>query len=177
LPIEVSLKPGFNMVAVGQKLVDTYSSGSSLTLPREFGPNIDKAMQYDSKTSTFHEADLTGGDFALQQGAGLVLYAQEAGTIKVADSGEETTYSFQIGSNHIGLLSVPFGYRAYDLLNSIGLENIQSVRRFDNETGLWRTASVRTSGEVVEIVGENFAIKPGDGLVVTMKQIVEFWQP
>jgi beta propeller repeat protein len=177
LPIEVSLQPGFNLVAVGQKLIDSYSTASALTVPNGNGPIIDKAMSYNAQQSGFFAAELAGGDFALQPGAGLILYAQEAGTLQVGDYGERRSYTLQVGTNHIGLLSLPFGYRAHDLLNSVGLENVQSVRRFDNETGRWRTAAVRDHDGAKEIVGENFVIRAGDGLVVTMKQKVDVWKP
>ncbi|MBE0502178.1 MAG: hypothetical protein IBX47_12145, partial [Desulfuromonadales bacterium] len=177
LPIEVTLQPGFNLVAIGQKLIDSYPNAAALIAPHESGPVIEKTMRYNANQADFYAADSAGGDFALQKGAGLILYAQKAGTLQVADSGETATYTLLPDTNHIGLLTVPFGYRARALMNSVGLENIQSVRRFDNINGRWQTASVRTVDGLNEIVGENFTINSGDGVVVTMKTLVNGWKP
>ena len=176
LPVTVALKPGFNFVASGQLLVDGY--GSAANLVGAAGLNLEKAMSYSAPHGQFFESDgAIGGDFALVPGAGLVLYATTDGTLPVAASGETAAYSLLPGTNHIGLLSVPYGYRAYDLLRSVGLAKIVSVRRFDNSTGLWQSAAVRENGGTSEIVGSNFSIKPGDGLVVTMNSRVDGWQP
>lgn len=176
LPVSVELKPGFNFVAAGQLLVDGYSSAANLV--GATGLHLEKAMSYSAPHDQFFAADgASGGDFALVPGAGLVLYATTEGTLPVAASGETTVYSLLPGTNHIGLLSVPYGYRAFDLLRSVGLAKIVSVRRFDNSTGLWQSAAVRANGGTLELVGNNFSIKPGDGLVVTMNSRVDGWQP
>lgn len=176
LPVTVALKPGFNLVAAGQLLVDGY--GSAANLVGAAGLNLEKAMSYSAPHDQFFTVDgASGGDFALVPGAGLALYATEKGTLAVAASGETAVYSLLAGTNHIGLLSVPYGYRAFDLLRSVGLTKIVSVRRFDNSTGLWQSAAVRDNGGTPELVGSNFSIKPGDGLVVTMNIRVDGWQP
>lgn len=176
LPVTVALKPGFNFAAAGQLLVDSY--GSAANLVGAAGLNLEKAMSYSAPHDQFFAVDgASGGDFALVPGAGLVLYAATEGTLPVAASGETAVYSLLAGTNHIGLLSVPYGYRAFDLLRSVGLTKIVSVRRFDNSTGLWQSAAVRDNGGTPELVGSNFSIKPGDGLVVTMNIRVDGWQP
>ncbi|MDH3999037.1 MAG: hypothetical protein OET90_09400, partial [Desulfuromonadales bacterium] len=172
LPISVSLKPGFNLIACGQLLVDNYGAAAALTTPSETTPAIEKILNYSAPHAQFFETE-GGQDFALRSGSGLIVYAEEADTLEVAASGEEASYTLLPGTNHIGLLTVPFGYRAYDLLNALELDKAQSVRRFDNETGLWQTAAVKGS----EIVGDNFVVQSGDGLIVTMKERVDGWRP
>jgi beta propeller repeat protein len=172
LPITVNLKPGFNLIAAGQLLVDTYGTAKTLVAPGENAPAIEKILNYSAPHQRFFETE-GGQDFALTTGTALMVYAEEAGTLEVAASGEEAGYNLLPGTNHIGLLKVPFGYRAYDLLKSVGLEKVQSVRRFDNETGLWQTAAIRDG----EIVGDNFVVRSGDGLIVTMKVRVDGWRP
>jgi beta propeller repeat protein len=176
LPVEVALKPGFNLLAVGQDLVDRYPTAAEL-LDDTSLPALERALAYSAPHGQFFEADLSGRNFDLQAGMGLVLYAQESGMLQVAASGESASYTLLPETNHIGLLTVPYGYRAYDLLRSLGLENVQGVRRFDGETGLWQSAAVRGGAEALEIVGQNFDIRSGDGLVITMKQRVDGWQP
>jgi beta propeller repeat protein len=176
LPVEVELKPGFNLLAVGQSLVERYATAADLLAAAEL-PALERALAYRAAHARFFEADPTSKNFDLQAGMGLVLYAQESGRLQVAGSGEIVSYSLLPGTNHIGLLTVPYGYRAYDLLRSLGLENVQGVRRFDGESGLWQSASLRDAAEGLELVGQNFTIHSGDGLVITMKQRVDGWQP
>ena len=106
---------------------------------------------------------------------GLTVYAGKSGVLTVADPGETSTYTLLPGSNQIGLLAVPYGYSAYDLMKSLGLDNVQSVRRFDAETGLWRSVAVRTVANANELVGANFTINSGDGLIIVMKNRVDGW--
>lgn len=172
LPISVTLKPGFNLVASGQLLGDSYGTAASLAAPVEGGPVINKILSYSAPHAQFFATD-GGQDFPLKTGSCLMIYAEGTATIDVAASGEETSYTLLPGTNHIGLLTVPFGYRAYDMLNALGMDKVQSVRRFDNESGLWQTAAVKDS----EVVGVNFVVRSGDGLIVTMKERVDGWKP
>jgi hypothetical protein len=105
------------------------------------------------------------------------LYATGRGTLTVGDSGEKAQYTLIPGLNYIGMLTVPNGYTAYNLLLSIGPDNIQSVRKFNNQTGLWETASVREALSDKETLGVNFVIHQGDGLIITMKNRVDGWKP
>ncbi|MEN8134197.1 MAG: FlgD immunoglobulin-like domain containing protein [Thermodesulfobacteriota bacterium] len=180
LPIEVPIEVGFNLVATGQQLVGDYTTAGNLISSTPEGLTIEKALKYGTtmETEQFSEAGGAGGvDFDLSVGSALHLYSQSSGTLRVAAGGETTTYNLRVGANHIGLLNVPYGYKASDMMNSVGLANIVSVRRYDNTTGLWQSAAVRETSAGLEIIGKNFEIKPGDGLVVTMKNMVSGWAP
>lgn len=174
LPVEVALAQGFNLVAVGQLLVDTYGSAATLLTN---GPTITRTLQYQAADGTFAEATATSGDFPLQTGSGLIVYCDQAGLLAVAGAGESASYTLAPGVNQVGILNVPFGYRAYDLLRSLGLDKVISVRRFDAIGGVWQSAAVRTDADTLEAVGSNFPIRPGDGLVITMKTRVDNWKP
>jgi beta propeller repeat protein len=171
--IEVPIKPGFNLVAVGTRLATQYPTATAfINAPgNDFG--IDRLLLHDAQLNSFTEAAVSGGNFNLTKGTGLVIYARSAGTLKLADSGEMATYTLLPGTNQIGVLTVPSGYTASSLVKSVGLDNIQSVRRFDNTSGSWQTIALRGT----ELLGQDFAIQPGDGLVLTMKNRVDGWQP
>jgi beta propeller repeat protein len=182
LPIEAQIKPGFNLLAVGNWLASQYSSASALIAAKgdEFG--IEKLLNHDPLHNTYTEATATAGGFTLVKGTGLVIYVQKPGTLKLADSGETSAYTLLPGTNQIGILTVPYGYSAFDLMRSVGLDNIQSVRRFDAATGAWQTVAVRRTTAADEsvvngLIGQNFTIQPGDGLVITMKNRVDGWMP
>jgi beta propeller repeat protein len=174
--IEAQLKPGFNLVAVGSSL----ATQSALALIAAKGGELGtmRLLSHDPLHNTYTETTATTGtDFTPAKGVGLVIYAEKAGTLKLAESGETATYTLLPGTNQIGILTVPFGYSAYALAGSVGLDNIQSVRRFDTTTGSWQTVSLRPSAAGNELVGQDFAIQPGDGLVLTMKIRVDGWAP
>jgi beta propeller repeat protein len=177
LPVEVDIKPGFNLVAVGQLLTSSYTTASNLIRLTSDTLDIESIKFYDAVGDLFREADLAGGDFNLAKGMGLILYAKKGGILEVAASGETAVFTLLPGTNHIGLLTVPNGYRAYDLIRSVGLTRIQSVRRYDGETGLWQSAAIRDGESGPEIVGSNFVVHAGEGLVITMKERLDGWKP
>ena len=177
LPIAATLKPGFNLVAIGGALATQYSSASVFITAQGNTLGIDHLLLHDPLHNTYTQASAAGGDFTFTKGAGLVIYALMPGTLKLAESGDTASYTLLTGTNQIGILTVPFGYSAYDLMNAVGLVNIQSVRRFDTTSGAWQTVAVRTTSAGNGLVGQNFVIQPGDGLVVTMKNRVDGWQP
>ncbi len=175
LPIQAVIKPGFNLVAVGDRLAIRYSSASDLIAANPNGIGIQKVVTYDSLNGVFIESP--PNDVALSKGMGIGLYASGGGVLDIGDSGETSSYTLMPGLNYIGMLTPPSGYTAYALLQSVGLDNIQSVRRFNNQTGLWETAAVRVTSSGKEAVGVNFVIRQGDGLIITMVNRVDQWKP
>lgn len=176
VPIAVEIKQGLNLIAVGDKLSGTYQTANSLIAALPNGIVIEKIVSYSSQNGTFLDT-ATGADSALQKGTAIGLYASNSGTLDIADSGETGTYTLLSGANYVGMLSIPNGYSAYSLLQSIGYENAQSVRKFNNQTGAWETAAVRTVSGSTSAAGVNFAIQPGDGVIVVMKNRVDGWKP
>ncbi len=176
LPIQVEIKPGFNLVAIGDRLTRLYPKISDLIAANPNDLGINKVITYDSSNGTFVESSSTA-DMTMLKGTSIGVYATGSGILEVADSGETAQYTLLPGTNYIGMLTVPSGYTGYSLLQSIGFDNVQSVRRFNNQTGAWETAAVRDTTTGKETVGMNFAVQQGDGLIITMKNKVEGWQP
>ncbi|MFA4918754.1 MAG: hypothetical protein WC581_05820 [Thermodesulfovibrionales bacterium] len=176
LPIEIAIRPGFNLIAVGDKLAKAYPKASDLIAANPENIGIEKIVTYSSLNGIFLESSPLA-DIQLQKGMGIGLYASGSGVLQIGNSGETSEYTLLPGTNYIGMLTVPYGYTAYNLLSSIGYDNIQSVRKFNNQTGLWETASLRDASGVKEAVGINFVIRQGDGLIITMKNRVDGWKP
>jgi len=172
--ISVEYRPGFNLVAAGGKLAQDYATASDLL--NEFG-QIDKLLAFSNSHGMYLEATREGDDFNIQQGMAIAVYANSAGKLDVAASGESVQYTLLPGENQIGLLTIPAAYSAYALVNSIGLDNLRSLRRFDAVTGRWQTVAVRERDGIKEIAGVNFAIIPGDGLIINMSNRVDGWKP
>jgi hypothetical protein len=137
---------------------------------------INKIVAYSSQNSLYMDTS-TGTDIALQKGMAIGLYASTSGSLDIADSGETGLYTLLPGTNYMGILTVPNGYTAYSMLESIGFDNVQSVRRFDNQTGLWESASVRDLSGIKSAGGANFVLRQGDGVIVVMKTRVDGWKP
>lgn len=176
VPIAADIKPGLNLIAVGDKLAALYPATSTLIAAKPSGITIEKIVVYNSQNGTFMDTG-SGTDIALQKGMGIGLYAAGSGSLDIADSGETTQYTLLPGLNYIGMLSLPNGYTAYSMLQSIGYDNVQSVRRFNNQTGAWETASIRDVAGVKAPAGANFTLRQGDGVVITMKIRVDGWKP
>ena len=176
LPVSVEIRPGFNLIAVGRRLASQYGKASDLISSGPAGIGIERVIAYNSLNGVMLDSARLD-EIVLQEGMGIGLYASGGGTLDTADAGEEAVYTLYPGVNYIGLLSVPNGYSAYNLLQSIGFDNVQSVRKFNSITGLWETASVRAAGTAREAVGKNFVINPGDGLIITMHHRVDGWKP
>lgn len=177
LPVEVNIKPGYNLIAAGSRLATASGSATAFLAATKDTLGVDRLLAYDPLHNTYTEANASGGDFAITTGMGLTLYSTKAGALTVADAGETARYTLVPGTNQIGLLSVPFGYSAYDLMKSMGLDNVQSVRRFDSDIAAWRSVTVRTGQGGNELIGSNFAVNSGDGLIITMKNRVDGWAP
>ncbi len=178
LPVEVAIKPGYNLIAIGNRLASS-SSATAATFLAAYADslNAERLLAFDSLHNSYTEATPANGDFAITKGMGLTLYSSKSSTLNVADPGETATYTLLPGANQIGLLTVPFGYSAYDLVKSVGLDNVLSVRRFDSDNGLWRSVAVRAGQNGNELVGSNFTINSGDGIIITMKNRIDGWTP
>jgi len=177
LPVKVAIKPGFNLIAVGDKLATATNTAATFLAANKDILSIDRILSYDPLHNIYTEATASGGDFSITKGMGLTVYTRASGVLAVADAGETASYTLLPGANQIGLLTVPFGYSAYDLMKAVGLDKIQSVRRFDSDSGSWRSVAVRTGQGGSELVGSNFTINSGDGVIITMKIRVDGWAP
>ncbi|TAL27072.1 MAG: hypothetical protein EPN94_02085 [Nitrospirae bacterium] len=175
-PIEVEIRPGFNLIAAGDKLAKAYPKASDLIAANPENIGVEKIVTFSSLNGVFLETS-PETTILLQKGMGIGLYATGSGVIQIGDSGETSLYTLLPGTNYIGMLTVPYGYNAYNLLYSIGYDNVQSVRRFNNQSGLWETASLRDKTTGKEAIGVNFVIRQGDGLIITMINRVDGWKP
>lgn len=175
LPVEVPLKPGYNLVAVGNRLAASYDTAAKFLTAFKDSLSIERILAYDTPRNTYTEATPTSGNFAITKGMALTIYTTKAGILTVADPGESASYTLLPGSNQIGIIAAPFGYSAYDLMKSLGLDNVLSVRRFESEMAMWRSVAVRTGQSGNELVGSNFAINPGDGVIVVLKNRIDGW--
>ncbi len=176
MPIQAEIRTGFNLIAVGDRLVGDYPQASDLVAQNPQGLGITKVVTYNALNGIFAEST-PDNDFILSKGMAIGVYATSAGVLDLGNSGENAQYTLLPGTNYAGLLSVPFGFTSYDLLASIGTDNARSVRRFNSQTGLWETAALKDTPSGKVPVGVNFVIRQGDGLIITMEKRVDGWKP
>jgi len=173
VPVSVKLKAGFNLISVGQRLVSLYN-GSSALISSGFG--IDKVVTHKGLNGIYLES---GGDVDVPFAKGMAIgvYATGPTSIEVMDAGESFGHILYPGTNYIGMFSVPYGYTAFDMIASIGFDDVVSLKRFNNVTGAWETASVMDNNGSLEAVGMDFPINTADGLVVEVKRRLDGWMP
>jgi hypothetical protein len=73
------------------------------------------------------------------------------------------------GFNIVGFANPPADYKAYQLLEALGFENIVSIQRFSQSSGVFETAAF---DQDQHMSGVNFSIKCGEGYIVVMRQLL-----
>jgi len=179
---------GFNnMVVTGYLTATVATDAFGLLSAWESTFGVTSLKQFDPPTRTYRVADYdlttqtaTGDNFTLEPGKGLIMIIKTPGTFNLGQRTVSscTPLTLEQGFNNIGTLCLPSGYSAYDFINSVG-KNISgqykviSVQQLDKDTGLWRGAAVRNG----QVIGDDFVIAPGEGLMVEMAERVFGWVP
>lgn len=180
-----SLLPGLqpvmntaNALAVTPELVNKFDSAFDLLV--NWGPTagVSAVTTYESfapltsRQATFAGAP-SGDDFPLVAGSFLWV---EFGQRNMVDLGPGGTDSIDLsaGFNAFSHTGIPVNYTAYDLIASLGAENVSSFRFFDAFAGQWRSVEV-SEGE--QLVGPNFSLPRVSMLVLEMRNAVSEWKP
>ena len=179
--IVFSIEPGFNVMSCSTVIEQTYGTAFGLlnAWKNEFA--VTRLAHYASGTDVFESAQVVGGgdptgtDFALEDGAILFIDSDEAWEVTLTGGAGCLTGSLTLypGMNAVGHAFVPKGYSAFDLILSIGEASVASVQSYDHGTGMWKTANVWNG----EIIGEDFSVDAGEGVLVYMLEQVDHWRP
>ncbi|NOQ15155.1 MAG: hypothetical protein GQ583_11855 [Methyloprofundus sp.] len=81
--------------------------------------------------------------------------------------------NLSVGVNVFSYTCFPDNYTSYQLLNAVGLDNINAIRMLDSASGQWQVANVDNGS----IVGHNFLIANIAVIMLDMKQAVPAWIP
>jgi beta propeller repeat protein len=125
-----------------------------------------------SETISWDAGGIVGQDFILSAGDFLWVRFNDAHILDLSDTAC-ATHDLVAGVNVLSGHCFPDKYSAYQIIRDISLENINSVRTLDSETGHWRIASVVDG----RIIGEDFAIANVAVLLLDMAQGVSGWKP
>jgi beta propeller repeat protein len=98
VPISADLKPGLNLIAVGDRLTQAYPTSTSLIASAPNGIVVEKIVAYNSLNSIYLDSS-TGSEISLARGMAIGLYATIGGELELADSGESTQYTLLPGAN------------------------------------------------------------------------------
>jgi alpha-tubulin suppressor-like RCC1 family protein len=135
---------------------------------------IDEVIIYDRLQGRFVTVTSdTAEGFALTGSEAVVAYASEDRAVGFA-SVHCAAVDLLAGLNLGGFGCPPQGYSAYQLLQALGSERAASVRRYSRHTGAFETAAIAPTGESV---GVNFAITPGEGYLIHMREAVSDFHP
>jgi hypothetical protein len=160
------LKKGFNLVAlhVSGELGDWLPAvGNRL--------QVEQVSAYDEVSGTWVTLipeDAANPAFTLQGSEGLMVRASEDRTIGLAAVACPAV-DFTAGFNLVAFGCPGEAVTAYQLLQAIGSQNVVSIQRYSAGKGAFETAAIDENGERI---GMDFALVPGEGYIIFMKQAV-----
>jgi hypothetical protein len=163
----ITLKTGFNMIAIPAEVMFMPDLRDWLPLLGT-ADDIETVMVYDPANHRFitlvPEAS-SNPSFPLSGGEALIVYAKRAFDISFT-SALCGPMDLRQGLNVFGFACPPDGYSAFDLLSALGAENVNSIQRFDTDSGTFETTGFEGS---LHPYGVDFAIVVGEGYLVFMK--------
>ncbi len=177
------LQPVFNnqnMIAVTDGLLNYQATAVKLLSLWQQQANVVEITRYSqllptiqSQTVAWDGAAVTGADFTLNKGDFLWVKFAGASILDFATS-DCIKNDLSTGINVLTATCVPDDYDAYQLLNDLGVDNVNAVRLLNAQTGRWQVASVNSSSG---IIGENFRIPAVAVVLIDMKQPLNQWLP
>ena len=128
--------------------------------------------QVSSQTASLNNGLPTGPNFSLVAGSFLWI---KFNSQQVLDLGvnNNSPLNLAAGPNVFGYTGFPDAYSAFQLLRQLGLNNAQSVRMLDSQSGLWRVALVQNGA----LVGDDFPIPNVAVLMVALTNPVSQFVP
>ena len=189
----LAVAPGLNLLAAPAEIVrdaETDTAFELLAAWRARGYEATRILQYDMESGAYLEANWdddaappapAGTDFALEAWQTLVVYADQAFLIPVDSLSPEPALELAAGLNPFGWAGIPSGYKASDLIRSIGQDNVLSVRAYDTDAGMFRTLAVEEiddGGETAYVIrGMDYALEKGSGCLVELARPTPSWRP
>jgi Bacterial Ig domain/Bacterial TSP3 repeat len=166
----IDLASGFNLVGIPADT--TVEPDMQQWLPTlGDSTEIDKVMVYDPAAARYTAFIPESGSnpvVSLQPGAGMIVYAIADKSVTFT-SRLCTAFDLQAGRHLMGFACVPDGLTAFELLQTLGSQDAISIQRYDLTTGKFQTAGFTETGQ---LYGENFAIIPGEGYYLYMRNSV-----
>lgn len=171
----IPLKKGLNIISVSTEIMFQQELKDWLEVLGDSSV-IEKVMVYDDEADKFITlipGDTSNPSFILKEGEGLILYAKQDKDVTFT-SVLCTILDLKPGFNLVGFACPKDGYGAYQLLNDLGSENVDSIQRYSTEKGVFETAGFDQDGQPT---GVDFKIVPGEGYFVYIHSAVDGFRP
>jgi hypothetical protein len=165
-----ALSRGFNLLAWP---VAVPSGASAFDLLHALGDASDVVAveRFAVDTSTFERAEYVDGapagrDFPLRRGEAYVVHMEHDKVVGFAGRPDCPTLDLALGLNLIGVPCAPSGYSARQMLVDLGAPGeVVSLQRWDPDTAAFQVMQYGPTGLPQ---GPDFAVRDGEGYVVTM---------
>ena len=180
----VVLKKGYNQVTFPAETM-IFGDLFALLDALDGGANIKEAMVFDYQSQSYKKVTYTDGipagdniDLPIApNGLNLVIYADHDATINF-DSEFCPAWDLFAGVNLVGTPCLPGGTTAFALLTAItnhagAWDAVISLQHFNRVSGSFETSINASTGAI----GVDFAIDPGEALIINMRQPVVDFRP
>jgi hypothetical protein len=181
VPSSLTLRRGFNLVEFPAEPL-YYRDLRTLLAALGGAETIDRALYLDPLTQAF--VDIGYDASGVYEGpalrfvpdadvSGLVIYAKQ-NAAPVFPSTRCGAWNLRTGMNIVGSPCAPAGLTAHQLLAAIGGAGVvESIQRFDGETGLFQTAVFHGG----LLAGVDFPILPTEAYLIHMRTDVTGFRP
>ena len=168
-----------NAVAVTQGMCDYQKDAYGLLELWNKQVGITAITKYESfvpspvaETVTWENNAPKGNNFTLVPGSFLWLKFNRS---DILDLGHKKCLpiNLSVGVNVFGYSCFSDQFSAYQLIQTLGIDNVHSVRMLHSNTGKWVVATVIDD----KIVGEDFEIPGIAVIMLDMKEKVDLWRP
>lgn len=170
--MQLQLQPGLQPVVYPLNLPPGFSAYEWLTALAG-GQGRVTAIRALENGSTLRTAKIAGGvlsgtDFILTPGHGVLAEVQTTGTLTFRGAVQCPVMNLTAGVNVVGLVCVPADYTAVRMLLNIGgPTQVSAIQRFDAATGRYQTVLYQNPNG--DVRGIDFRIQPGEAYLVHMR--------
>lgn len=181
LPALQLIAGNYNAVPVTQAIVDRYADAFSILEDWHASVGVSNVSRFTQlapelvrEEATWNESSGTpaGTNFPLAAGEFLWVRFADSVALELGET-DSTAIALQSGTNVVSYTGFPSEYSAYEMVESLGVDNIGAVRMLDARAGLWQAVVVDDG----RVVGPNFRIPTTSVLIIEMNQGVATWNP
>jgi len=153
-------------------LIDLWNKQANVKSIKRYSSLIPEII---SETVDISSGSIIGPNFLLEPGSFLWVEFDQTTVLDLGanDSSQCAPIDLLQGANVFSYSCFPDQYSVYQLIQELGIENVQGVRMLDAQLGKWRVATVFDN----RIVGEQYHIPGIAVMMIQMQHPVDSWLP